>query len=307
MDILDHSILAGAQWHRSSDGFMLCLQPLSQLLQAHGIADTGISELNHRDVDSYFDDWHLYRVDRENTVWSLVKLREQEYDYVPGYADGDYPGVTISFIAFNIDTLLALPRGAGADAPEMAAFLESFRRVTDLPWQTHDPALQAYFGRDAAEAPYVIARQYICKLASLAKEGIISFPEGMTNPPRRITDGISRLNERAGRMICDFDNHCIRLADPENLTAEETCILLAAFCGNLSLNSFAAEVKFHADALISWENWIPILGKRKWYASAIRADMAVEHDGLLRRLLFDSYHNLHSRSVQRQRQIHGEM
>ena len=53
---------ASAQWLETEDGFGLCTRPLSVLLEEKGIRDTGISLSNSADVESYYDDWHLYRV-----------------------------------------------------------------------------------------------------------------------------------------------------------------------------------------------------------------------------------------------------
>ena len=54
------------------------------------------------------DDWFLHAVPNETDyTYGLLKLREQEYDREDGSsADGDTPGVTISFISFSCEVLL---------------------------------------------------------------------------------------------------------------------------------------------------------------------------------------------------------
>ena len=292
-------------WLRTEDGFALCPRPLSQILLNMGIRDTGLSDRNPEDVESYYDDWHLYAVTGISTVFSLLKMREQEHDYIPGYSDMDDPGVTISFVPFDISLLDALedPQNRSCTLP---AFVEGFRRVTDLPNQRHSEVLREYFCRDSADGPYLVAETYLKKLLSLVSGGSLPLPERMSQAPRRVLDQLQQLNEQAGRTICDLENRRIYIEDPHNPTEEERYCLLISHTGNLSLNSFAAEVKFHADALTAWESHLPVIGKSRWYASAIRADMQLEADQWLRSKLFSPYYDENSRLDRRQAQLHGK-
>lgn len=296
--------LSEEQWLRTDDGFSLCPEPLSEILIRAGIRDTGISRANPEDVPSYFDDWHLYRVAKEETVYGLVKLREQEHDYVPGFADGDIPSVTVSFIAFELDSLTGLSGSDTADSPAMERFVHCFRAVTDLPMQRHHPLLQRYFSRAEAQGPYLIGRTYVRKLLALSGS-TIPFPDRLPTAPRRIRDGLEALNQAAGKTICDWQAECLRVADPQSPTAEEARCLLAAHTANLSFNSFAAEIQFHAQALTRWESRIPFLGKSIWYRAAIRADMQIAREYRLVNLLFAPYYNPASPLVKQQQSIHG--
>ena len=132
-------------WLEARDGFCLCRRPLSTLLHRLGIRDTGISPINKQDVDGYFDDWHLFRLGQNPRVCGLAKLREQEHDFLPGFSDRDDPAVTISFVAFPLETLEALSPGDTPGSPAMERFVDAFRDVTERFSRPHDPQLQRYF------------------------------------------------------------------------------------------------------------------------------------------------------------------
>ena len=82
--------------------------------------------------------------------------------------------------------------------------------------------------------------------------------------------------------------------------------MLAFHTGNLSLNSFAAEIKFHADALVKWEARIPCIGKRYWYPAALRADMQFGPEARLYSILLCPYYHPGSRLLREQVALHGE-
>lgn len=299
-------LLPRENWLAAGDGFAMYPQPLADILNGMGIYDTGLSKINPQDVQSYYDDWYLYCVDPGNPVYSLLKMREQEHDYIPGFSDKDDPSVTVSFIEFPIAILKDLADDETRTVETMDRFVDIFRHVTEFLHQVHNPALQAYFSNPTARGAYLIAEAYIRKLISFSDHGVIPFPDLMRDAPERITAGLAALNEAAGRTICDWHDRCLRIADPENPTLEEKQAILAAHTGNLSLNSFAAEVKFHADALIQWEKNIPVVGTKMWYNSAIRADMQLERDSWFRGTFFSPYHHPHSELIREQERIHGK-
>ena len=88
---------------KTDDGFFLVYRSLSDILAQKEILDFPDSEGERLTCDSFFDDWFLYAVPNEiGYTYSLLKLREQEHDTEDGApADGDTPGVTISFISFD--------------------------------------------------------------------------------------------------------------------------------------------------------------------------------------------------------------
>ena len=294
------------RWLRTGDGFSLCPEPLSEILTRMGIRDTGISLSNSADVESYYDDWHLYRIAGEPPVYSLLKLREQERDYVPGFSDRDEPSVTLSFVAFPLEVFENLPQGCQPGRPEMERFVDAFRDVTERFTRTHDPRLQQYFSNPANRGSYLIGQTYLRKLLSLFPSGCIPFPDRHRLASARLLRGLAELNRRSGRTIVDFQRRGIFLADPLHPTQEELQAVLAFHTGNLSLNSFAAEIKFHADALVKGEARIPYMGKRYWYRAALRADMQFGPENRLYSMLLCPYYHPGSRLLREQEALHGK-
>lgn len=291
-------------WEKSGDGFFVCTTSLADMLLSRGIRDTGLSQKNSEDTVSYYDDWYLYAVTEGTVVYSLVKMREQEHDYVPGFSDRDDPGVTVSFVPFDPGSLVQLL--LGETSPEvLTQFVEDFRRATEYRGQSHGPSLQRYFSRPESEGPYVIAKAYLEKLRTQITDGVFPFPEDMVNASRRLLTGLRQYNAAAEREIVDFPNRCIRVQDPEQLTQLEADAIFAVCTGDLSLSSFAAEVQFHAEALVHLFAKIPFFGRKYWYASAVRADMGVDRELLLYTMLMAPYYHRHSALMRAQVRAHG--
>ena len=92
----------------TQDGFCLAYKSVAAILAEKEIFDFPDSSGERLLCGKFFDDWFLYAVsDEVDDTYSLLKLREQEYDMKDGApADGDTPGVTISFISFDGEKLL---------------------------------------------------------------------------------------------------------------------------------------------------------------------------------------------------------
>ena len=90
---------------KTPDGFWLIYKSLSDILSEKGIVDFPDSEGRLLKCSRFYDDWFLYAVpDGMDHTYGLLKLREQEHDKEDGSpADGDTPGVTISFISFSCE------------------------------------------------------------------------------------------------------------------------------------------------------------------------------------------------------------
>lgn len=73
----------------------------------------------------------------------------------------------------------------------------------------------------------------------------------------------------------------------------------ATYTGNVTFNSFAAEVQFHAEALNDF--WASL---STYYEAALRADMAIGEE--YESGIFDEYYDLDSDIVQTQILYHGE-
>ena len=294
-------------WASTGDGFSLCTKCLAEILLPMGIRHTGLSDSNPADVESFYDDWYLYRIERDGVCFGLVKMREQERDYFPGYADGDDPGVTISFVGFPVEKLERLGEKENRTRENLLAFVDAFRNVTERRRQRHEPGIQRYFSDVRSRGAYLIADAYLKKLMEKVQNGQLPLPDRMCRPPRRIRKGMEALNAVAGRTVCDFDRKCLHIADPSNLSREEACCVLAAHTGSLNVHSFAAEVRFHSDALISPAARIPVIGHAIWYESAIRADMQIEPEKWLEAVLgLKPYHRLNGALVRCQQRIHAD-
>jgi len=287
-----------ATFDTTPDGFALCRRSLAELLNSAGIETFPNAEGETRECRNYFDDWYLCRV---SGVSGLVKLREQEFDAREGrIADGDSPGVTVSFIAFDERSLTRCLASPTED--HRRSLSAEIDRVVAARGQRHHPSLKSYFVRTEAQGPYLIAARYCRHIAGLAAGGRLRVPEryAALPPNHRLRRGIEAINAAAGAVICD--HQWLQFRDPARLTPPEQCAILATHTGNLSLWSFAAEVQFHARFLLPrLDIRLPLIGSV--YASAIRADLSVddrEFQGPT------PYYNDRSRLVRRQRAVHGD-
>ena len=88
---------------KTADGFFMVNKSLANILAAKNILDFPDIADERFACKDFFDDWFLYAVPNENDyIYGLLKLREQEHDAENGApADGDTPGVTISFVPFD--------------------------------------------------------------------------------------------------------------------------------------------------------------------------------------------------------------
>ena len=270
----------------TADGFCAAVKSLADILVCRGITTFPNDQNQQRDCDKFFDDWYCYAVPRNaGYVYSLFKLREQEFDAKNGLiADGDTPGVTISFIAFDTDCLtrcLSEPTQANRKLLN-----QEINRVVAVRGQRHDGTLKAYFLDPKAEGAYLVAELYVRHIASFAREGYVAVPEHYAEIYRKssaagFSGWVSRLprcleenNASAGDTVCDHEKIYIR--NPDNLTVYEKRAILATHTANVSIFSFAAEVRFHARFLTWYARLrVPFLGK-SIYDSAIRADMTID-------------------------------
>ena len=129
----------------TDDGFWMGEKPLADLLLEKDIRTFPNDRGQMRECALFFDDWHLYAVpDGEDWVYSLVKLREQEFDAAQGrIGDGDTPGVTVSFIDFRVEIFVrCLAEPTLENRRDMN---REINRVVSFRGQGHHPALKAYF------------------------------------------------------------------------------------------------------------------------------------------------------------------
>ena len=269
----------------TSDGFFVVNKPIATILASKCVFDFPDSSGERLACSKFFDDWFLYAVpSEEDYTYSLLKLREQEHDAEDGSsADGDTPGVTISFISFGIERLLdCLSNPSDENRKKLNA---EINRVVAYKGQRHHKALKRYFKDPQSEGAYLVADIYVKTIASYADEGKLKVPEFYKEIVQqsisyktsakfaRLPRFVEALNKAAGRVVCDNEN--IYLENREELTEQEALAILATHTGNTSVYSFAAEVEYHARFLTPLAKIkIPFFG-RSIYDSAIRADMTV--------------------------------
>lgn len=297
---------------QTPDGFFMVYKSIANILSTKDIFDFPDSRGERLACNKFFDDWFLYAVpDEDEYTYSLLKLREQEHDAEDGApADGDTPGVTISFIAFNSERLLRC-LAEPIDENRMKLNTE-INRVVAYKGQRHHKALRKYFKNPKSQGAYLVASVYAKKIASFADGGKLSVPEcykelvqrsiSYKNNKKfaRLPRYIETLNQKAGHVVCDHEN--IYLENQEEPTEYEALTILATHTGNTSVYSFAAEVEYHARFLTPLAKIkIPFFG-RSIYDSAIRADMTVgdtEFEGPA------PFYRPDSKIVRRQQSLHA--
>ena len=236
-------------------------------------------------------------------------MREQEHDLEQGMkADGDTPGVTISFISFSADILKScLENPSAENRKEMGM---EINRVVAYPKQSHHPALKAYFIRPQAEAPYLIAGTYVKHIASFSTAGTLNVPKAYKEIYQkrwasakyaRVPDFLEQNNQEPNNVVCDHEK--IYIQNVKQLSQYEKLAILATHTGNVSYHSFAAEVRYHAMFLNKlMKIRLPMAGSP--YASAVRADMSIgdkEFQGPT------PYYNLYGKHVREQVKYHSDV
>ena len=288
----------------TQDGFWMICKSLSDILAEKGILDFPGSGGTRLACNKFFDDWFLYAVPSESdSTYSLLKLREQEHDLADhSPADGDTPGVTISFISFASDALLGCLDDP-ADEKRQGLACE-INRVVAYRGQRHHNSLKRYFVNPKSQGAYLVADLYIKHVASFAENGMLHVPdyykEISVKSSARLPRFVHSINQAAGYVVCD--NGKIYIKNKDALTEYERAVILATHTGNTSEYSFAAEVEFHARFLtIPSKIKIPFFGK-SIYDSAVRADMTVDDKEFD---LSAPFYRANSKIVKRQYTLHG--
>ena len=294
----------------SNDGFLMITESISSILISKGIETFPDREDRILECRNYFDDWYLFAVQsREDYVYGLLKMREQEYDLERGIqADGDTPGVTISFIAFDTGILKSCLENPTAENRKKMGM--EINRVVAYPKQNHHPALKEYFIRPQAEAPYLVADTYVKHIASFSSAGTLNVPKvykdiylkkSVSGKYARVPDFLDQNNCEAKKIVCDHEK--IYIQNVKQLSRYEKLAILATHTGNVSYHSFAAEIRYHAMFLNKlMKIRLPMAGSP--YASAVRADMSIgdkEFQGPT------PYYNLYGKHVREQVKYHSDV
>ena len=279
--LMDNQLITTNQVLQSKDGFCMIYKSLSSILSSKEIDTFPDSEGRIYECRNFFDDWFLFAVsDPQAPVYGLFKMREQEYDQERGVpADGDTPGITISFIAFDSNVLKTCLETPSAENRKKLGL--EINRVVAYPKQTHHPALKAYFLRPQAEAAYLIAELYVKHIASFCSAGSLYAPKAyrhiyqkrtVSAKYARIPDFLELNNRKANKLVCDHE--MIYIQNTKDLSQYEKLAILATHTGSVSFHSFAAEVRYHAMFLTALAKIrLPLIGCP--YSSAVRADMSI--------------------------------
>ena len=294
----------------SNDGFFMITESISSILISEGIETFPDREDRILECRNYFDDWFLFAVPSgEDHVYGLLKMREQEHDLERGIqADGDTPGVTISFIAFDTGIFKSCLENHSAENRKKMGM--EINRVVAYPKQNHHPALKEYFIRPQAEAPYLVADTYVKHIAAFSSAGTLNVPKAYKEiymkrsasaKYARVPDFLEENNREANRIVCDHEN--IYIQNVKQLSRYEKLAILATHTGNVSYHSFAAEIRYHAMFLNRlMKIRLPMAGSP--YASAVRADMSIgdkEFQGPT------PYYNLYGKHVREQVKYHSDV
>ena len=319
----------------TDDGLFLTTTPISTILLNNGINYLPDGDTSPLDVNKYYDDWYVYAVkDGSNVKYGLYKMREEENDQNPDGddttdADADDPGVTISFVAFDGDLLAGCCLYYEMDEKKYELY-QALTKSIGPDEYFHSDILAGYFADASSDGAYLIAEKAINFFANCFSGNVIIAPQNLTdmfveyeallddpNPDeddlewcRRVPEALDLINTNA--KIDSGNNeleifrevsypsgtyYTITVQDKNNLTIHEQHAILACFTGDVTFNSFAAEVEFHAECT---EN----IASNIAYGSAIRADMAIGETYM--RGFAEPYYELDSEIVQGQVAAHGE-
>lgn len=312
LQLINNGILNENNIEKTDDGFFCLNKSIADILVEKEIYTFPADSAIELKCDNYYDDWYIYALKKENGyVYSLFKLREQEYDMYAGEkADYDSPGVTVSFIGYDVDTLI-MCINEPTDENRLAMSNE-INRVVARRRQKHNSVIKKYFCKTESKASYLIAELFIKHILSFAHKGFIIVPQkyeeiysaslamSKDSKEKRLPDFINRNNTDAGRIVCDHDK--IYINDPDAPDCYEKLAILATHTADTSFNCFACEVQYHALFLNSLTRIkIPFLGSV--YESAVRADLSIDDSEFEGN---SPYHRADSKLVRKHIEKHGK-
>lgn len=324
--LIGRSIISADKLDFTDDGFFLTTTPLCVILDRNGIKYLPVTPDYSEEwyVYDYFDDWYLFAVTNEMYVsYGLYKMREQESD---SYDNND-PGVTVSFI--SLDTAKITNCINNPSNENKYALYQAVTKVTGPGSYESDDIITGYFSETASAGSYLIAEKSVAFFASCCTGNVITAPDNLVAmfdeiaeidellgnvfldsdtraaliqrkiDLQRVPAALEAINTSVGMTIFDFDCYALRVQDKDNLKLYEKQAILACFTANVTFNSFAAEVQFHAIAVNDPKSVFDC-----WYDAAIRADMAIGEE--YESGFYDEYYNLNSSIVREQAEAHGE-
>ncbi|SEK89535.1 hypothetical protein [Ruminococcus albus] len=326
VDYINNDIVDMDFTEETDDDFVICKTPLSEILSSNGVNNLVDDAGTTYPVNGYYDDWYIMALNRNGkATYGLYKMREQEYDS----DDNNDPGVTISFVEFDISKLNDVIYHNTSDTSDLYNEIDNVVRVSDASYSSQ---LQSYFLDVDSDAPYLIAEAYVDKIANTYSISSIPFPthlndiydeidniDGLINSMMnslipdaqtiatlyaqradlsRVPDALTDCNNNFGSTIADENNRVISITSSNNLDYNEKRAILSAYTADTSFNMFAAEVQAHADYL---DSGLSVFDR--WYSSALRADMAIGEE--YESGMFDSYYDPNDSRVVAQANAHG--
>ncbi|ADU21934.1 cellulose-binding family II [Ruminococcus albus 7 = DSM 20455] len=326
VDYINNDIVDMDYTEETDDYFVICKTPLSEILLSCDVNTLTDNDGDELPVENYYDDWYIMALNRfGKETYGLYKMREQEYDSDDKH-DNNEPGVTISFVEFDISKLNDVIYHNTSDTSDLYNEIDKVVYVPDAPYSSE---LQSYFVDVDSDAPYLIAEAYVDKIANSYSISSIPFPNNLnhiydgidnlneaidsilmpdplTNAElyskrqelRRVPDALSDCNNNFGSIIADENNKVISISSSSNLDYYEKKAILSAYTADTSFNMFAAEVQAHAEYLedtLSIFDW--------FYSRALRADMGIGEE--YESGMFDSYYDPNDSRVVAQANAHG--
>ncbi|MCR5022159.1 hypothetical protein [Ruminococcus sp.] len=328
VDYINNDLVDMDNTEETDDDFVICKTPLSEILSSCGVNNLTDAGGNIYPVNGFYDDWYIMALNRNGkATYGLFKMREQEYDS----DDNNDPGVTISFVEFDISKLNDVIYHNTSDTSDLYNEIDNVVRVSNAPYSSE---LQSYFVDVNSDAPYLIAEAYVDKIANSYSISSIPFPTQLNDIYSeidnidatinsivnsliqdsqtiailtvkrakliRVPDALTDCNNNSGSIIADENNRVISISSSNNLDYNEKRAILSAYTADTSFNMFAAEVQAHADYL---DDAVSVFDR--WYRSALRADMAIGEDEGYESGMFNSYYNPNDSRVVGQANAHG--
>ena len=288
----------------TGDGFTICLTPLCEILKKMGYPENGLApryykEESHAGISYYFDDWYIFNVkDHGTAVYGLIKLREKEFD--------QYSSVSIPFISFNTNLLSRY-----SNQKDTSHLQEELVEITEGKRLEHSEVLTNYFSNNSAEALNRLADIYISIVVSkecISTHHLLVDTDKDNRPDEYSMETLNKYsisNTNGNERIYDSEQNLVIISNKSNLTLAEKQCILAIRSSNPSINSFAAEIVYHAEKTneYSWSKNSP--GLNYIYKAAIKADLGIGEEQY--GIAASQYKEYNGNYVKAQRQKWGDM
>lgn len=279
-EMINQRIINQSDIVKSNDGFIICLAPISDILEKYGYNQKSLDSYSDRDngLDYYFDCWFPFCIQTgQEEALGMVKLCCEDNNRTPKIA--------VPFIELSSDIFQPY-------SEENAIYTDQELERVSICSDDNDPnsIIIEYFCSAYSEGLYIIPELYINQVIEKeVKDGILNIcnNEKEYNICQYAKDTISYYKVGNGTEdIYDEDNNQL-LIDTDNLSLAQKQCILSVRTNNPNYNSVAAEIVYHAriaNALSipryhsSFDTTGDIIDAiiRAMYRSAIKADLSVD-------------------------------